>query len=121
MNPCDQDVFKNGRSLAALDARSVQAEAWVQRVALLSAQRVDWHYSGGVAHVLVLGDHGRALEAAKSIAGDLDGRVMRWFEPDDGGCYRAGVTDAPKGALGAFFDGVRNVFIGTEPSGGADR
>lgn len=99
--PCDREVFEKGQSLCALDARSDPAEAWVQRVALLSAQRVDWHYSGGVAHVLVVGDHARALHAARSIAGELDGRVMRWYEADAAGLYRAGVSDVPSGAIGA--------------------
>lgn len=91
MDRCDSEVFKTGQSLA-LDARSAAAEPWVRQVALESGQRVDWHYSGGVAHVLVLGDHAGALEVAKRLAPKLDGTVLRWFGTEDAGCYRAGVT-----------------------------
>lgn len=115
---CDRDVFEKGASLCALDARSAPAETWVQRVALLSAQRVDWHYSGGVAHVLVLGDHARALHAAKSIAGELDGRVIRWYEEGAAGLYRAGVTEVPEGAIGAVTTSGETEWIGAAPSSG---
>jgi hypothetical protein len=95
MDKCDAEVFQKGVSLAALDARSVHAEPWVRAVAERSGQRVDWHYSGGIAHVLVLGDHAKVLEVAKAMPLTADVRVMRWFSPDDAGCYRAGVSDPP--------------------------
>lgn len=99
MEKCDAEVFKHGQSLVALNARSMPAEEWVQEVAKRSGQRVDWHYSGGVAHVLVLGDHAKALEAAQAMP-PCDGvRVLRWFGPQDGGLYRSGVTNAPEGAI----------------------
>lgn len=95
MDKCDADVFKNGLSLAALDARSGPAQQWVDEVARTSGQRVDWHYSGGVAHVLVLGDHAKAMDAVRAMP-PCDGvRVMRVFERHDAGCYRAGVTLMP--------------------------
>ena len=53
---CAPDIFANGESMAALDARSTPAERWVQAVAALAGAQLDWHYSGGVAHVLHLGD-----------------------------------------------------------------
>lgn len=95
MDRCDQEVFDKGQSLAAIDGRSKDVNPWVEKVAQESGQRVDWHYSGGVAHVLVLGDHAKALETAKRLAPELVGRVMRWFGADDAGCYRAGVTPLP--------------------------
>ncbi len=132
MTPCDQDVFKNGQSLLAIDGWAKDIEPWVQRVAAHSGQAVDWHYSGGVAHVLVLGDFAKAMASVDALASELvwvdsaEPRFqgserrnprMRRFEAGAEGLYRAGVTDAPKGAIGAFFDGVRNVFIGSDPSG----
>lgn len=90
MDKCDAEVFRNGLSLAALDASSSSAERWVRTVAAQSGQRVDWHYSGGVAHVLVLGDHGKAMAAAKNITASAD----------DAGCYRTGVTPIPDGVIG---------------------
>jgi hypothetical protein len=96
MEKCDSEVFKKGQSLAAVDARSAAAQKWVEKVAEKSGQRVDWHYSGGVAHVLVLGDHAKALAVAQEMARDPDVRVMRWFSAEDAGCYRAGVTPIPE-------------------------
>lgn len=95
MDQCDVEVFNKGRSLAALDASSGPAEAWVREVAVRSGQRVDWHYSGGIAHVLVLGDHAKALEIAKAMPPTDAVRVMRWYSTDDAGCYRAGVSPPP--------------------------
>lgn len=92
MDKCDAEVFSKGQSLAAIDGRSKDVEPWVQEVAKRSGQRVDWHYSGGIAHVLVLGDHAKALAAAQSMTADPGVRVMRWFTVDDAGCYRSGVT-----------------------------
>ena len=120
MERCDSEVFAKGQSLCAIDGRPDPVEGWVQRVALLSAQRVDWHYSGGVAHVLVLGDHARALAAARSISGELDGRVMRWYEPDAAGLYRAGVTEAPEGVIGAITTSGETEWIVSSQPGGTD-
>lgn len=36
--PCDQDIFKNGHSIAMLSARSAAAEEWVRAVAKESGQ-----------------------------------------------------------------------------------
>ena len=87
--PCASDIFKDGVGLCVLDARSHAAESWVQAVAAKSGQRVDWHYSGGRANVLVLGDHGAALAAARELAPTLDGRVLR-FSEDQRALYRDG-------------------------------
>lgn len=101
MGRCDDEVFKNGKSLAALDARSKAAEAWVREVAAKSGQRVDWHYSGGVAHVLVLGDHAKAMETVKAMPPTEGVRIMRWYATDDVGCYRSWVSPPlPDGAVG---------------------
>lgn len=87
--PCDREVFKSGVGLCVIDARMHAAEAWVQAIAVRSGQRVDWHYSGGRANVLVLGDHGKALDAVKELAPTLDGTVLHLSE-DQRSLYRAG-------------------------------
>lgn len=79
----------NGVGLCVLDASMRAAEAWAQKVAARSGQRVDWHYSGGRANVLVLGDHAVALMAARELAPELDGTVLR-FSEDQRSLYRAG-------------------------------
>jgi hypothetical protein len=106
MEKCDPEVFARGQSLLAVDTSNCTAEAfdgWVQSIAYVSRQRVDWHFSGGVAHVLVLGDHAKA----KAVCGappSCPGRIMRYYEADDPGLYRRGVTPSPDGAIAGFMN-----------------
>ena len=117
--PCNQEVFSKGKSLLAADTsgcRAVGFEPWVQEVAKKSGQPVDWHYSGGVAHVLYLGDREKVIEAAKSIP--CPANIMRWFEETDPGLYRKGVTPTPEGAIGAYYEGGRgSTYIVQEDDG----
>lgn len=88
---CDGDVFKDGSAVCVLNARSKAAEAWVQAVAQESGQRVDWHYSGGRANVLFIGDHAKVVAAVHKLAPSLDGTVLRIFEQDGAyGLHRLG-------------------------------
>jgi hypothetical protein len=110
MGRCDTEVFEKGEPLLLADTGEVGDnklfEVWVQRVARSSGQRVDWHYSGGIAQVLVLGDLEQAGAAARSLESDLpEGqRIMRWFVSGEAGAYRRGVTAAPEGAIAGFTD-----------------
>lgn len=101
---CDKEVFDHGLGIAALDARAKAAEKWVCAVAELSGQRVDWHYSGGIANVLYLGDYAKVREAIEVLAGELDGRILRIFPPDAHGLYRAG-DELPEGVIGVDVSG----------------
>ena len=110
MEPCNQNIFKNGHSIATLDACMHRAEEFVKAVAEESEQPVDWHYSGGIANVLYLGDFDRVRDAfdkrihmlsmpmkrvsgqCGSCSGDSHraGRVFRMYEKSAHGPYRAG-------------------------------
>ena len=103
--PCDSKIFKKGVSIVALDAGSEAAEAWVQSIAKESGVPVDWHYSGGIANVLYLGNseaRGKVNQAISKLEGSLDGTIMTRFQEGDPGLYRNGVTEAPEGASAAF-------------------
>lgn len=102
---CDREVFEKGLGVAALDARMHAAEAWVKKVAAASGQRVDWHYSGGVANVLYLGDYAKVTQAIEQLKGELDGRIMRIFPPESHGLYRAGDV-LPDGVIGVDSSGI---------------
>ena len=105
--PCNADIFKNGDSIAALDARSSPAERWVRMVAKAAHARLDWHYYGGVAHVLHLGDDAsrlRVVAAMRELENELDGHLMRIYEIGDPGLYRKGVTPVPDGAITSWMD-----------------
>jgi hypothetical protein len=104
---CDQEIFQNGKSVAALDARSTDAEAWVQEVARRADAKVDWHYSGGIANVLHLGDaesRQRVMQAIEDTRANLNGTILRLYQEEDNGLYRAGVSELPKDATGAYYN-----------------
>jgi len=107
---CDGEVFKDGNGICALDACMHRAETWVQAVARESGQRMDWHYSGGIASVLYIGDHAKVAAAVEklrpmladpmarnagecgSCSGDTHrpGTILRVYPDDARGLYRAG-------------------------------
>lgn len=106
---CDPAIFTHGESIAALDARKDPAERWVRLIARCAKAKLDWHYSGGVAHVLHLGDaesRERVVTAIRELEGRLQGRLMQIYEPGDPGLFRNGVTQAPKGAIASWMDPV---------------
>jgi len=99
IEPCDKDIFKNGLGVCALDARPEAAEEWVQAVAKKSGQKVDWHYSGGRANVLYLGDYDKVREAVEELENKLNGRILSIFPRESRGLYRMGDL-VPKGTIG---------------------
>jgi hypothetical protein len=90
---CDSEVFKNGDAICCFHARSTPTEEWVQKVAAESGQRVDWHYSGGYANVLFLGDYEKVCAAVEKLRPELaaiNAVGFRLFAPASRGLYRAG-------------------------------
>ena len=109
--PCNPGIFKNGHSIAALDAGPRAAEKWVRSVARRAEAPVDWHYSGGIVNVLYFGDkkvRERVQKAIIELTGSLDGRVLRRFGPTEQGLYRKGITEVPEGAVVAFYEPGRS-------------
>ena len=71
--PCERDIFENGTCvLVTAEVSSNRMERWVKKVAERSGQRVDWHFAGGWARVLTLGDPGAVREACLSLREELD-------------------------------------------------
>lgn len=105
--PCNPKIFKKGKLIVALDAGAEAAEEWVQSVAKKAKASVDWHYSGGIANVLYLGNEKvreRVNRAIDELADFLDGRILNRFGSEDPGLYRKGVTEAPEGAMAVFYE-----------------
>ena len=101
--PCNPDIFKKGRGVCIVDGSSNAVERWVQSVAKKANAQVDWHYSGGRANVLHLGDDAsrqRVLNAIHELESELNGTIL-----DVGGpaLYRNGVENSedgePQGAV----------------------
>lgn len=64
---CDPEVYENGTSVFVTHTiRAVDIEVWVQKIAKDSGQKVDWHYSGGRAQILALGDLVKVRAAIQS-------------------------------------------------------
>lgn len=92
---CDEEIFKRGEPIAALDGRANAVERWVKAVAAKAEARVDWHYSGGRAQVLHLGDsesRERVMQAVHALEPELDGQILKLFRAGDAGLWRNGVT-----------------------------
>lgn len=106
--PCDREIFKNGQPLLLADTGmpggAQKFEQWVQSVANASGQRVDWHYSGGIAQVLFIGDRDAIVTAVKEIELPDGCCIMRWEFEDSPGLYRKGVTPVSKSTIAGFMD-----------------
>ena len=105
---CDADIFKNGHPVVLIDGRSDAVEDWVRAVANAANAQLDWHFSGGIAQVLHLGDdesRTRVEDAIDQLTDTLKGKIMRRVPKGAPGLYRRGVTDVPEGALGGFYEG----------------
>jgi hypothetical protein len=97
--PCDTEIFQKGEGLCIVDGSSNAVERWVQAIAKKADAHVDWHYCGGRANVLHLGDQAsreRALAAVQELEGELDGHIMSVGGP---ALFRNGVDQAPEGAV----------------------
>ncbi len=104
---CNHVIFTQGESIAALDARKDPAERWVRLVARRANAKLDWHYSGGVVHVLHLGDadsRERVTISMRELEGRLRGTLMQVYEAGEPGLYRKGVTPVPEGAIASWMD-----------------
>lgn len=61
---CDKEVYNNGSLIFVTHTMSsARVEEWVQAVAKESGQKVDWHYVGGRAQILFLGDQEKVAAA----------------------------------------------------------
>ena len=104
--PCKPEIFKNGVGLCIVDGSANAIERWVKKIAERANAEVDWHYSGGRANVLHLGDaesYRRALNAIRELKHELKGTILSICQPS---LYRAG-------------DAVSEDAIAVDPSLGA--
>ena len=95
---CDEKVFKNGQSILLADTYECRAEGfeqWVKTIAQISGQLVDWHYSGGIANMLYLGDRKKVCEAIDSIP--CPAQIIQYVQDGESGPYRAAAKEAIEG------------------------
>jgi hypothetical protein len=79
--PCDSKVFKEGQRVFMTHSIPSNAmEGWVQKVAKLSGQPVDWHFYGGRAVVLALGDLDKVQQAIQELKPEHDALYAKSIE-----------------------------------------
>ena len=62
--PCDPDIYQNGLAVAVIAERKAnEIENLVKKIAKETGVKIDWHYVGGKAEVLALGDVDKARNA----------------------------------------------------------
>lgn len=62
---CDPEVFASGELVLTIaGAGSALIEQYVHVLAEVSEAKVDWHYAGGIAHVLATGDVAKVKKIA---------------------------------------------------------
>lgn len=70
---CNHDIYKNGTLVfVSHTIGSAQMERWVKKVAEKSEQQVDWHFAGGRACVLALGDLQRVRDTILEMLPEHD-------------------------------------------------
>ncbi len=97
---CNPEIFKKGKGVCVVVGSSNAVERWVRSVAKKANAKVDWHYSGGRANVLHLGDEAsrqRVLNAISKLEGELKGRILISVVGGPA-LYRAG-DEVPKGTI----------------------
>lgn len=102
-----------------MDAGAEEAEAWVKAVAKTAKAKVDWHYSGGRAQVLHLGNvasRARVEQAIDSLAPILRGTILQRFGTGEVGLYRNGVTpDSARVSGGAVVREINGQLVLDDP------
>lgn len=88
--PCDKEMFKHGKSVIVLSGWTRDIEPYVQSIASASGQRVDWHFSGGRANVLYLGDRSKVEAAIRENPPGVKIQVLAWVGESERGPYREG-------------------------------
>lgn len=103
--PCNSKIFKRGVSVAQIaqadGMRSWHIEEFVKLIASETKTATDWHYSGGIAQVLTLGD-------PKVVAAAITAKWPAFAAPyPNARCatglparYRADVDELPDGVIG---------------------
>lgn len=73
--PCDPKVFEEGECVFITHTiPSNSMESWVKAVARDSKQPVDWHFAGGRAVVLALGDIEKVKASIRKLIDEHDAR-----------------------------------------------
>jgi hypothetical protein len=86
--PCNPKVFAEGTCVFVTHTIGPNAlEAWVQQIARKSGQLVDWHYFGGRAKILALGNLAKVHQAIEELMPEHDRLYTEAMERFNGQQY----------------------------------
>lgn len=76
---CNHDVYERGELMFLTHSigRSAAIERWVQKIARVSGQPVDWHFSGGRVLVKALGNLAAVRSAIRSLIHEHDAAFLK--------------------------------------------
>lgn len=110
--PCDPEVFKSGECIFVTHTIPSNAmEGWVAKVRELSGQKVDWHFAGGRALILFIGDEQKVMDAITQLLPEHDElyrKACTGFMSGEGNPPR------PSWEVNQQADGVRSVVRATQ-------
>lgn len=82
---CQEDIFNNGHTVFVLSGwEKDKIEEWVKEVASHSGEKVDWHYSGGKANILGLGDLEKIRNTIKEMLPALNKQINEFYKKKEG-------------------------------------
>lgn len=77
--PMDQEIYLRGTIIVTIEGVPANVmEKWVQKVAKVSGQRVDWHSYARWAFVKALGDIEKVTQTVKDLASEISYGVFNW-------------------------------------------
>lgn len=86
LQQCDEEIMQKGHTVFYIPSwRKKDIENWVQEVAKRSGQKVDWHYSGGNANIIGLGDLDKIRNTIKEMLPELNKSINEYKKNKWGG------------------------------------
>ena len=83
LEPCNSNIFKNGKEICSVIGNPNDIEYWVKSIAKKSNARVDWHCTGGIGRILHLGDdknRQRTINILNESKNELKGIIIWVFD-----------------------------------------
>ncbi len=106
------EIFTRGLTVFVTHTiRPAHMEAWVQRIAKLSGQPVDWRQVGGRFQVKTLGDRAKVRRAMLTLRNEHDGVFYSAIGPGRGKMGRALIRRVIDGIWASYF-GDRALYPG---------
>ena len=88
--PCKENIYRDGKTVFVIpELDKYEIEKWCRHISNESGQPVDWHYYGGRANILALGDLEKVECAIKKSLPELNkarkmySLYLQWLHQQD--------------------------------------